>query len=282
MPKGGKISPDQRRIWLEQYEMGKTIASIAKKAGRTERTVIDHLERARRERQHQQVQADLLRESYRDHYRHLLLLTERLAERCQTPYRGGLFVAVEMKERLLYQGLQSHTRGSEVWGEVKRWEEEVMALAEESERLERYAEKLVVQDTVESPEVVAKGVAQSLLQAASMAGQGLDPEAVEYVEDPSGATYQLRWGSFVLAEGVPDQGRLAEIVKQHRGLINRLFTSQASERLQSRWREWAEARDALQEQLTILQLRKLLPGQCNLCPAGDTGARRPPRRRRNE
>ena len=282
MPKGGKIALDQRRIWLERYEQGKPIASIAKEEGRTERTVIDHLERARRERQHQQVQADLLRESYRDHYQHLLLLTERLAERCQTPHRDGLFVAVEMKERLLYQGLQSHTRGSEIWGEVKRWEEGVRTLAAESDRLEGEADKLVVQEIGESPEVVAKGVAQSLRHSVSMAGQGLDPEAVEYVEDNSEATYQLRWGNFVLADGVPDQGRLAEIVEKHRGLMNRLFTSQASERLQSRWREWAEARDALQEQLTILQLRKLLPGQCDLCPAGDTGARRPPRRRRDE
>jgi hypothetical protein len=102
-------------------------------------------------------------------------------------------VAVDMKERLLYQGLQSHTRGSEVWGEVKRWEEGVRTLVEETDRLEREADKLVAQEIGESPEVIAEGVAQSLGHAVSIAGHGLDPDSVEYVEHPSGATYQLRW-----------------------------------------------------------------------------------------
>ena len=281
MPKGGKIAPDERRSWLERYEKGTTVATIAKEAGRADRTVKDQLERARRERQHQQVQADLLRESYRDHHGQLLQLAERLGERCHTPRRDGLLGAAEIDERLLYRGLRSHTRGSEIWGEVKRWEDGARALGEESVQLEREANCMVSQEISDMPHVLADGFTQSLRDEGSMVAQGLEPEAKEYTAHPSGGTFQLRRGSFILADGLPDQRVLGETQEKHRGLLEQLLTSQTIGRLKSRWREWAGARDSLHEQLTILQLRKLLPGQCDLCPAGDTGARRPPRRRQN-
>ncbi len=50
MPRGTRIAPAERRGWLEQYERGSRIDKIAHEAGRTQRTINEHLARARRER----------------------------------------------------------------------------------------------------------------------------------------------------------------------------------------------------------------------------------------
>ena len=91
MPKGGAISTTERRSWLERYEEGASIDTIAKESGRIQRTVTAQLGRARQERQHDQVQVDLIRDAYRQHYGDLLELAEELAERCESPdFRGIL------------------------------------------------------------------------------------------------------------------------------------------------------------------------------------------------
>lgn len=282
MPKRGKIAPVERRGWLERYEQGTSIDSLARDAGRTQRTVTDHLERARRERQHDQVQADLIRDGYREHYRDLLHLAERLAESSQSPHRGEVLGAGDPGERLLYQGLRSHTHGSRLWTAVRGWEEDATGLAEELDRLELEATHLVTKEAAGFPEVLTEGFAGSLRHAVSMAAQGLDPEATEYLRDPSGGTLQLRFGSFILADRVPDEARLTKIQQKHGALLKGLLAPESAFRLRSLWRGWAEARDVIQEEVTILGLRKVLPGHCDLCPAGDTGARRPPSRRRDE
>ncbi len=72
MPRGTRIPPAERRDWLDKYERGDRVDKIAREAGRTERTVQSHLSRERRERDHQQVMAGLLRDAYQNHYVQLL------------------------------------------------------------------------------------------------------------------------------------------------------------------------------------------------------------------
>ena len=58
---------------------GSLSTTIAKEAGRTQRTVTAHLARARHERQHDQIQVDLIRDAYREHYLDLLGMAAGLA-----------------------------------------------------------------------------------------------------------------------------------------------------------------------------------------------------------
>lgn len=285
MPKGGKISHLERRNWLREYEEGISIDSLSSKSGRTQRTVTEQLKQARSDRQHDQVQLDLIREGYREHYRDLLHLAERLAESTDSPHRGAVLGTGDPDdsgERLLYQALRSHTPGSSIWTAVRRWEEDATGIAEEIDRLETQATKLVSKDTADFPEILIEGFAGSLRDAVSMAAQGLDPEATEYVRDQSGGSNQLRFGSYILSESVLDEDRMAEIQKMHRTFLKTLLAPESANRLRSLRRSWAEAKGVIQEEVTVLKLRKVLPGRCDLCPAGDTSARRPSQRRRNE
>lgn len=285
MPKRGKITPVERRRWLERYEKGATIDSLAKEALRTQRTVTDHLEQARRERQHEQVQIDLMREGYREHYRDLLNLAKRMAERATSPHRG-VFLGTEDPEdpgeRLLYVSLRKHTPGSRIWVAARSWEEGVAGIAKEMGRLEVETTNLASQNAAEFPEILVEGFAGGLSEAVSMAAQGLDPESKEYMRDQSGGNFRLRLGSFLLADRIPDESRIVEIEQKHRVILKELLAPKTADRLKSLWRDWFEAKDIIQEEATILRLRKVVPGRCDLCPAGDTGAKRPSNRRRDE
>ena len=157
-----------------------------------------------------------------------------------------------------------------------------MGIDKEMGRLEIEATKLASQDAADSPEILVEGFAGSLSEAVSMAAQGLDPESTEYVRDRSGGNLQLRFRSFILADQVPDEDRIIVIEQKHKVLLEGLLTAGTAHRLKSLWRDWFEARDVIQEEATILRLRKAVPGRCDLCPAGDTGARRPSNRRRDE
>jgi len=285
MPKRAKITLVERRNWLRQYEEGVSIDQIARESERTQRTVTDHLEHARRERQHDQVQVDLIREGYRDHYRDLLNLADQLAESSESP-RGvaalDLSASTDPGQRLLYKGLRSHTAGSKIWTAVRNWGGGMTGIAKEADRLETEARKLVSKETREFPEVLVEGFVGSLHNGASGAAQGIDIEAMEYVLDQSGGSDELRIGNYILAKHVEDEDRMAKIQKIHEALLKVLLAPQSSNRLRSFWKSWAEARDVIQEEVAILKFRKVLTGQCDLCPAGDTSARRTPNRRRDE
>ncbi len=134
MPKGGAIPTTERRSWLERYEQGASIDTIARESRRTQRTVTAQLDRARQERQHDLVQVDLIRDAYRQHYGDLLEVAEELAERCDSPDSRGILpeLVVETDTRMLYEALRSHVPGSRLWSGVKTWEESSRSLAAES------------------------------------------------------------------------------------------------------------------------------------------------------
>jgi len=284
MPKGGVISPDERRSWLERYEQGTTIDSIAKDSRRTQRTVTTQLGRARQERQHDQVQVDLVRDAYRQHYGDLLGVAEELSERCESPDPGGIISesALQPDTRMLYEALRSHVPGSRLWSGVKAWEESSIGLAAESEQVRGKISNLVHGAIADFPEVSEDGFTESLRAAVNMAAQGLDPWTVECQRDHSGDSMQLRRGNFMLADGVHTDDRLDEIQEKYRELLNKSMGLESASRLQKHWASWSEARDIIRGEVQTLRLRRIITGQCVLCPGSEGSGTRKPRRRRGD
>ena len=85
MPKISKIAPGQRRNWLELSESGESTEKIAKDAGRDVRTVREHIQKARLERDFEAAQRDQLREALQGHQRDMLALLEHLRRAVQVP-----------------------------------------------------------------------------------------------------------------------------------------------------------------------------------------------------
>ena len=83
--KGPKISVTERRTWLESYENGARIDTLAKDVGRAERTVKDHIDKARRERVVDRAEREQLKEALGAHQQDLLGLVQRLRDTVYTP-----------------------------------------------------------------------------------------------------------------------------------------------------------------------------------------------------
>ena len=284
MPKGGTIPTAERRSWLERYEQGASIDSIAKDSGRTQRTVTAQLGRARQERQHNQVQVDLIRDAYRQHYQDLLDVAEELAQRCESPDSRGILPksSLEPDTRMLYEALRSHLPSSRLWSGVKTWEESSSGLAATSEQARGKISDLVQQAIADYPEVLEDGFTESIRDAVMTAAQGLDPWAVEYQRNSSGDSIQLRRDKFILADGVQTDGRLDEVEEKYREVLKESLNFESASRLQRHWANWAEARDIIRGEVQTLRLRRIISGQCVLCPGSEGSGTRRPRRRRGD
>lgn len=67
MPRGLNITPAQRQEWLEQYEQGATVITLAKRENKDVRTVKAQLQRAADERELIVARRDLIRDTLKDH-----------------------------------------------------------------------------------------------------------------------------------------------------------------------------------------------------------------------
>ena len=85
MPRGSKISIADRHAWLEAYESGKRLDAIAREAGKTVRTINNHIDRARQERTVAQAEREQLKEALGAHQQDLLTMVQRLRDTVYVP-----------------------------------------------------------------------------------------------------------------------------------------------------------------------------------------------------
>jgi hypothetical protein len=85
LPRVAKISPKERREWLERHERGERLDKIAEDAGRDTRTVTTNIDRARAERDFAAAQGEQLREALQSHQRDLLALLDRIGQTVGVP-----------------------------------------------------------------------------------------------------------------------------------------------------------------------------------------------------
>ena len=99
-----------------------------------------------------------------------------------------------------------------------------------------------------------------------------DLSHMEYKVDRSPDGAGLQWGAFTLTQGLVDEETLRSIERRHDGLLKSVgnnengVTSHAPT-YREVLEEWNQAREAIEEQVEGLLLRRVLPGQCSLCPA---------------
>ena len=85
MPKLSKVSPIQRRDWLQSSETGSSLQAIAKKSGRTARTVKKHIEKAQLERDFHAVRQSQLQNASQLHQNDMFAMVDRVRAVVATP-----------------------------------------------------------------------------------------------------------------------------------------------------------------------------------------------------
>ena len=281
MPRGTRIAPADRHNWLEQYEQGSRIDKIARESGRTQRTINEHIARARREIQQKEVTAGLLTQAYQKHYSQLLKVAEAIGQAAQKANADGILGAADLETQILYQGLRAHIPRNQLWRAIKTWEESSLELDRDSQRRRSTIMSLLAKDSAEWPEIQVEGFVQSFCNAALRVADGRSFDLTEYRVEASEESSQLRWSNFLLADGVPSQRRLEEIQQRHQKLVQNLIGPEVIAPLVSLMARWQSARDVIQEEVVVLRLRQMIPGQCRLCPGGEAPSSIQSRNRRS-
>ena len=86
----------------------------------------------------------------------------------------------------------------------------------------------------------------------------------------------------MLADGVQTEDRLDEIEERYRELLDTFLNSESASSLQKLWASLTEATNIIRGEVQTLRLRRIITGQCVLCPGGESSGKRRPRRRRGD
>ena len=284
MPIGPRISPAEAKEWLRAWERGERIDTLARKAGRTERTVKEHIRRARLEEDHKEVRVELLKDAYLRHYADLIDVAEKLRKRAGKPDPEGLWASLDDRTEMLRKALQSHTSRLGLWKAAKKWDEHAQRINDIEEELKEVVTTFVAKLRREYPEVIEEEWVKSILFALREIAAGRDPSYLTYQTEVAAVGMALKWGAYGLAASISDESRAGEVKKKHERLLKSETASESDRliRLQESMVAWEKAKDHIQSQVDTLVLRRVLPGQCNLCPAIEDATIRPfgDRRRR--
>ena len=172
MPK--KISPKQMREWLDWYDSGRSVISIAKEVNRDTRTVKRGIEQARRERDARGVRSELLKSALRNHQDNLLEMVKGVLSALEVPASGleiggeqgedpaplnlsasvasfvpdkGWMVKLNVEDEPHWELLQEHTKRDPMWAALHSWKEALAAHLEARLALKRKAVTLLQKKT---------------------------------------------------------------------------------------------------------------------------------------
>ena len=279
MPKGSAISPALRQQWLEEHDHGKRLDVIAREAQRGERTVQTHIARARQERDQREIRSGLLRDAYRQHYSDLIGVAREIQGRAAKAETSSLLAFSNRRGRLLLQALQEHLSKARLWMSCKRWDTCADQYADIAAESRAQLAKRLPSQLPEPADLIGEGWLESLWFAMRETARGNSLGHMQYRCMPSEGD-PLTWGTYGLARHVTDDQVRAAIADLHTRAIEAVTRHERLVDLRGVLQHWQRAREDIDEDVEILQLQYLLPGECLLCPSA-AGIAPVRRRRRN-
>jgi hypothetical protein len=264
------VRPEVARKWLERHEVdGESPPQIAKADGYDVRTVRKQLDLMRREREIREARLQVLRGAVEKHYADLCSFAEKL--------KGGVSgnepasIAPMLEENPLGQALRQHLPRITLWRNVDKlhklvpdFEETVKLLREriKAEALSATSMKF----TSSAGEVgLYDAFVEGLmfhLKALTRDWQGLKGIPPELTTTEDGA--RVSRGAFVLALAQEDKA----------DNVNKLFDVMMNEasgwdeylRLKKNTDDFLRYKRAIENELTTIILRRIVPGKCLYCP----------------
>jgi hypothetical protein len=262
------VKPEKRREWLNRVEKGETPPQIAESDQFDVRTVRKHVELARLERDVQQARSAVLRDALESHYRDLMETTRNI--------EGQVFaealVSLE-KDQPLMTGLRQHMPRSPLWGNLKSWNQ---TLTELTTLKDTIRQKLVasIKDDRKLNAIVSRGasgiitaIAEVLLfqmQEWSRGREGLEIDCDIHLEKASEGLVSMRYGFSHFGEiGESDAKTIKAVLIDLESGLKKRSEYLEMEKLYSRL---ARLKKGISEVLTVVLLRRIVPGRCKYCP----------------
>lgn len=262
------VKPETRREWLDRVEKGETPPQIAERDEFDVRTVRKHVELARLERDVQQARSAVLRDALESHYRDLM----ETARNIENQVFAEASVSLE-KDQLLMTGLRQHMPRSPLWDNLKRWKQTLTEIAALHDMIRQ---KLVasIKDDGRLNAIVSRGANEVITAAVdvllfqtqgwSRGREGLKIDRDIHLEKASEGRFIMRYGF----------SHFGEIEEGYVGTIKEVLVD--FERDIKQWPEYpqlenlysklARLKKGIGEVLTVVLLRRIVPGKCKYCP----------------
>lgn len=298
MPK--KISPNERRQWLERYDSGESEASIAKAAYRDVRTVKKCIAQARRERDLHGARVEILKNALKQHQERLLNTIKEVELALVMPtgdlWRAwgqnapsslprlvgaaatyeedkGWTVALWAESKPEWGLVQEHLKGDPVWTSLNAWRKVLAAYVEARINLEDKCANLLMEKTgyklvdqpVKPPFLYSYTSLNLIYKVVLSRALGVVEQKTEFedmvvVDKERGA---VKYGiGTILAEAPGEEERCKTNIL---AALEELFESEEATEVGQTHKGLEEATIKARRVVEEILLLELVPGECRVC-----------------
>ncbi|MBA7468522.1 MAG: hypothetical protein GH158_05565 [Dehalococcoidia bacterium] len=280
--RGPRVREDELEQMVNLYLEGKSFKAIAGEVKRHWQTVKKYTVKALQEREGHELRREALKEALSGHFQDLVRALDSLSELLQLPIEvwqessGGWQHSVpDRRNRLLLQALQdSHAKESPLWSWLDRWNQARgaydRALAPLRNKVTGQLSKLHRLSLLEATFELTDDLTEMLLKRGVSMAQGFalyDPSMLTVSpstdkKDKRGIEELWLAQSTRLAIGQ----NMAVLQERLSRIMETMGEWEEVQELARLFRQMAETRDMIEEEVEVLSLRRAFPGHCRLCP----------------
>lgn len=264
------VTPEVRRQWFKRFEEeGESPPHIAKADGFDVRTVRKQIEVERQERERREARSVVLRKALEDHY----------ADLCGFARKMGLALMGEgtdlstLKNDRLWSALREHLPRSTMWKSFDKMghlQDEIRqlegSLKEEIEPLVRSRSPVKFPVTHEEVGITDDIISPLFFHSRATAGEkpGVDIKAA-FNPHATGEGMTEIWLGAILMGKVTNK-QVAEVKQMVGELLEEVTRLPEHGEIRRRLEEIGRVQQALDDELAIITLRRIVPGRCRYCP----------------
>lgn len=267
------VRPEVARKWLKRHEEdGESVSHIAESDSYDVRTVRKYLELMRQEREVREAKQVVLRQALERHYNDICSFVERL----RTDFGGDTPVRVvtpALKENPMWKALREHLPRSPLWKDIDKWEKLADSFQTSvdriNERVRKEAKSRTSLEFVSSLDRIGlynDGLTALVvfhLKSLARGAMGFK-DIAKFARTKTEHGVRVQFGAFGIGIGPEEKAR--EIETLCTNLLDEAEEWEEYETLSKLTQEFLRVQRSLNEELTKLALKRVVPGRCAYCP----------------
>jgi hypothetical protein len=264
------VEPSKGREWLRRYEEeGQSPPQIAKADGYDARTVRRQIEIEREKRERKEARLMVLRQAMEQHYNDLCSFASRLLSEVSND-DGSLW---SMKDGYMWSALKEHLPRSPIWKNLEKWEGAQDKIKQLRESVTKSLEDLIQPESLmKSVPVAIQGgksiqelLSAAIINSSFLARQETGVSEVDFTySSKDGESTDIELKSHFIAR-VPND-RVTEFLAEVVNILNRVTAMPEYLQMKDLLKEREKAYKIIQDELTIIIFRRVVPGKCKFCP----------------
>ena len=264
------VTPEVRRQWFKRFEEeGESPPQIAKADGYDVRTVRKLIEAERQERERREARSVVLRKALEDHYADLCGFGRRMA----LALRGERTDLATLRSDRFWSALREHLPRSNMWKSFDRMGHLQDEIKQLEGSLKREIEPLVRSRTPVKFPVTREeaGITDEIIpplflhsRATAEGKPGIDIKTAFSPRATSEGVTEI-WLGAILIGKVADK-QVSEVKQMVGDLLEEVTRLPEQGEIRRRLEEIGRVQQALDDELAIITLRRIVPGRCRYCP----------------